>query len=100
MWPVCLVAAIIGVGLAIVRIESLPAALPLLFIWLASPAVAWWVSRPLQIAALPLTESEQRALRRIARKTWAFFETFVGDTDHWLPPDNFQEDPKGVIAHR
>jgi cyclic beta-1,2-glucan synthetase len=100
MWPVCLVAAILGVGLAIVRIESLPAALPLLLIWLASPAVAWWVSRPLQIAALPLTESEQHALRRIARKTWAFFETFVGDTDHWLPPDNFQEDPKGVIAHR
>ena len=29
-----------------------------------------------------------------------FFETFVGDDDHWLPPDNFQEVPDGRIAHR
>ena len=40
------------------------------------------------------------ALRRIARKTWHFFTTFVGDADHWLPPDNFQEIPDGRVAHR
>ena len=39
-------------------------------------------------------------LRRITRKTWHFFETFVGDEDHWLPPDNFQEIPDSRIAHR
>ena len=48
----------------------------------------------------PLTEAERRALRRVARKTWHFFETFVGDEDHWLPPDNFQEVPDGRVAHR
>ncbi len=36
----------------------------------------------------------------MARKTWHFFETFVGDQDNWLPPDNFQEIPDGRIAHR
>ena len=36
----------------------------------------------------------------MARRTWRFFETFVGAEDNWLPPDNFQEDPKPVIAHR
>src|SRR5207249_11864677 len=41
-----------------------------------------------------------RAARIIARRTWRFFETFVGDEDHWLPPDNFQEDPRPIIAHR
>ena len=40
------------------------------------------------------------ALRGIARRTWRFFERFVSDEDHWLPPDNYQEDPKGEIAHR
>ena len=35
-----------------------------------------------------------------SRKTWHFFTTFVGDDDHWLPPDNFQEVPDGRIAHR
>ena len=39
-------------------------------------------------------------MRRIARKTWDFFETFVGSEDNGLPPDNFQESPKGVVAHR
>ena len=29
-----------------------------------------------------------------------FFETFVGPEENWLPPDNFQEDPVPVVAHR
>ena len=40
-------------------------------------------------------------LRKIARRTWRFFEVFVGDEDHWLPPDNFQEEGDGDrVAHR
>ena len=39
-------------------------------------------------------------LRKLARKTWAFFETFVGEQDNWLPPDNYQEHPVERIAHR
>ena len=35
-----------------------------------------------------------------ARRTWRFFETFVGPEDHALPPDNFQEEPTPVVAHR
>jgi cyclic beta-1,2-glucan synthetase len=31
-------------------------------------------------------------LRRTARKTWRFFETFVTEADAWLPPDNYQEE--------
>jgi cyclic beta-1,2-glucan synthetase len=100
MWPGCLFAAVIGVGLAVTRLAVVPAAMPLILLWLTSPAVAWWVSRPFRVAAPPLSPSEQCELRRIARKTWAFFETFVGEADHWLPPDNYQEDPKGVVAHR
>jgi cyclic beta-1,2-glucan synthetase len=39
-------------------------------------------------------------LRLIARRTWRFFETFVDDEENALPPDNFQEDPEPVVAHR
>jgi cyclic beta-1,2-glucan synthetase len=39
-------------------------------------------------------------LRLTARRTWRFFETFVGAADHALPPDNFQEYPTAVVAHR
>jgi cyclic beta-1,2-glucan synthetase len=39
-------------------------------------------------------------LRRIARRTWRYFERFVTAQDHWLPPDNVQEDSEPRIAHR
>ena len=77
----------------------LPAA-PVLAGWLLAPLIAYLVSRPRRAAERPLSREERHALRRVARKTWDFFETFTGDADHWLPPDNYQEDPKGQIAHR
>lgn len=48
----------------------------------------------------PLADVDARMLRRTARRTWRFFETFVTPADHMLPPDNFQEDPAPVLAHR
>jgi cyclic beta-1,2-glucan synthetase len=80
--------------------HALFAASPLLLVWLLSPALAWWVSLPLPIKEVVLSEDDRKALRRIARKTWGFFETFVGPEDNWLPPDNYQEFPKSEIAHR
>lgn len=76
------------------------AAAPFLVAWLVSPAVAFWVSRPSRPAEPALTDADRRELRRIARLTWAYFEEFVTDDDHALPPDNYQEDPKGETAHR
>ena len=75
--------------------------LPWLLAWLLSPVVAWWVSRPLpDRRAAADRRPTGPSCRRTARKTWRFFETFVTDEDNWLPPDNYQEDPKGVVAHR
>ena len=36
----------------------------------------------------------------MARRTWRYFETLAGPEDHWLPPDNFQEDRAPAVAHR
>ena len=47
-----------------------------------------------------LTAEDLKFARLITRRTWRFFETFVGPEDNWLPPDNYQEDPSPVIAHR
>ena len=47
-----------------------------------------------------MTGADAQALRLTARRTWRFFETFVTAEEHALPPDNFQEDPKPMIAHR
>ncbi|MEA9392954.1 glucoamylase family protein [Acerihabitans sp. TG2] len=70
-------------------------------LWLLSPVVAVWVSRPPRIAPQTvLSPQEIQTLRLIARRTWRFFETFVTPAENMLPPDNFQEDPRPVVAHR
>ena len=100
MWPASALAAVIGLAVAWIHPATLAAAGPILAAWLFSPVVAWWVSQPRRATEAPLTDDERNALRRVARRTWYFFETFVGDADHWLPPDNYQEEPEGRVAHR
>ncbi|MEN6469667.1 MAG: glucoamylase family protein [Smithella sp.] len=76
------------------------AAAPVLILWFLSPAMTWWVSRPSVKEAIILKDEQIVFLRKAARRTWAFFETFVVSEDNWLPPDNYQEHPGSVIAHR
>ena len=86
--------------LTLYRPGALAVAGPILSLWLASPVIAWWISRPLARRETRLTAEQTLFLRKLARKTWAFFETFVGPEDHWLPPDNYQEHPAAAVAHR
>lgn len=70
-------------------------------VWFISPSVALWASlSPRVLGRRPLAKADARRLRLIARKTWRFFETFITPTNHMLPPDNFQEAPLTVTAHR
>jgi cyclic beta-1,2-glucan glucanotransferase len=76
-------------------------AMPFVILWIAAPAIARRISAsPLVAGRLSVSTADAHALRRIARRTWRFFETFVTADDHMLPPDNFQEDPRPVLAHR
>ncbi|MGD8309033.1 MAG: cyclic beta 1-2 glucan synthetase, partial [Chromatiales bacterium] len=100
MWFVPVLAAATAAILAAANPAALDVAGPFLVLWLASPAVAWWISLPLERREPRLTSGQTRFLGRIARKTWAFFDTFVGPEDHWLPPDNFQEYRVATLAHR
>src|SRR5690606_6092553 len=47
-----------------------------------------------------LTGDDRARLRRLARRTWRFFDAFVTEADHGLPPDNFQERPFRGLARR
>ena len=94
-------AAAVAVAVAWGRPEAWPAALPFLVLWVAAPAVARWISLPRSRApAEPLSLADAATLRLVARRTWRYFSTFVGPEDHALPPDNFQETPSPVVAHR
>jgi cyclic beta-1,2-glucan synthetase len=91
--------ATVLVGFA--KFATLWIALPFVLLWIAAPAVARSISRsPLVAGRLAVSAADHQSLRLVARRTWRYFETFVTAVDHALPPDNFQEDPQPVVAHR
>lgn len=100
MWIAPALAVLLAGYLIRFRADALPASIPLLGLWLLSPVIAWWLSRPLPSGAARLNQEDTEFLEELSRTTWRFFETFFSPDDNWLPPDNFQEYPVAVIAHK
>jgi cyclic beta-1,2-glucan synthetase len=74
---------------------------PFVALWLLAPLIAWRISRSEPSGDnTPVTVQDASAMRAIALRTWRFFETVVTQDDNMLPPDNFQEDPRPVLARR
>ena len=95
------VGAFAAVAVATLGQASWPIALPVIVLWLLSPAIAQWASVSPPVAGrLRVSAADRTALRLIARRTWRYFETFVTAADNHLPPDNFQENPAPVVARR
>jgi cyclic beta-1,2-glucan synthetase len=95
------IAAVVGALVVVLKPAAIPIAAPFVVFWLLSPVIARWVSLPPpESAGRQLSVADAGALRLTARRTWRFFERFVGPEDHALPPDNFQEEPEPVVAHR
>lgn len=95
--------AIAAAGLVLValrRPSALPAAAPLLVLWAAAPLAAAALSRPSRHGSGALSAADREFLLASARKTWAYFDKFMGPEDHGLPPDNYQETPTPRVAHR
>ena len=108
MWIAPVLAVLLGLALALSgawalevnRSAELLFCAPVLLLWLVSPVVGWWISKPLVSPVPDLTVDQRAFLRASARRTWRFFAEFVGPQDNWLPPDNFQEYPAPAIASR
>ncbi|HSS22182.1 MAG TPA: glucoamylase family protein [Pyrinomonadaceae bacterium] len=98
--PAAMLTVLVLVATIVFRPAAMPIMLPFAIVWLASPLVATWISRLRVRARKLITTEDVHFARRVARRTWRFFETFVVAEDNWLPPDNFQEDPTPVVAHR
>ena len=102
VWIAMGLAVAVSAGLALMIVLLEPArllvALPLLVAWLIAPEVAFRISQPTVHELEPLTPQQLRDLHSLSRRTWLFFERYVGPEDHWLPPDHFQEAPRGVVT--
>jgi cyclic beta-1,2-glucan synthetase len=101
MWIAPAVALALLPLMLLVAPAAWPVALPLLVLWLVSPELAHFVSQPARTRAhQPLSEAARRELRLTARRIWRFYEAYAGEDDNWLPPDNYQLEPRPVVAHR
>jgi cyclic beta-1,2-glucan synthetase len=100
MWFAPALAIGTAILLSFVNPYALFPAAPLLLLWFLSPVLSWWLSRPIERVTHQLSGEQTLFLHVLARRTWNFFENFVGAEDNWLPPDNMQEHPSAVVAHR
>ncbi|MFN2113297.1 MAG: glycosyl transferase, partial [Anaerolineales bacterium] len=101
-WLISLLSLGLGIGLFLLRPESLLFALPWLALWFSSPLVGWALTRKpsLRETEGKLSEHDIQSLRLIARRTWRYFADFMGPDTAWLPPDNYQVSHKDQVALR
>ena len=68
-------------------------------LWLLSPVTAFALSLPAR-PAQTLSARDREDLRSMAEKSCGYYRAFCSAEDHYLPPDNFQEQPPVGLAHR
>jgi hypothetical protein len=87
-----------GLFLAAVRPAALYIASPILGLWLLPDFFTDWVNRRLVEKQPQLTPEHESFLRLAGLRTWRYFREFSNAENHWLIPDNVQEDPPLVAA--
>ncbi|HEV8455446.1 MAG TPA: glucoamylase family protein [Gemmatimonadales bacterium] len=110
MWPAVVLAgaiaaaviwrAVAGTGPEVPVWQLAVAVLPLIVAWIASPAIAYFLGTPVVRREQRLPPESRRQALRYALLHWRFFDRFVTAESNWLAPDNFQDDPKPVVAMR
>ena len=68
-------------------------------LWLLSPLTAAALALPAR-RDQPLSAGDRAYLRAAAEQTFRYYTSFCTRQDHYLPPDNFQEQPPVGPAHR
>jgi hypothetical protein len=64
---------------------------PILILWACAPLITGWLNSPPRKLAGPLSADDQHFLERQALLTWRYYSDFGGEENHWLIPDNVEE---------
>ncbi|MBS1201366.1 MAG: chbP 2, partial [Proteobacteria bacterium] len=101
MWPSWAFGLAALLVVAWLRPAAIVVVVPVVGLWCLAPWLAAALGRatPPRVGAR-LTAEQVTELRVLARRTWRFFEQFVGPDGHWLPPDNVQVAPGFQVAQR
>ncbi|MCY6958910.1 GH36-type glycosyl hydrolase domain-containing protein [Clostridium brassicae] len=100
MWQGSLISVAILILAFLKSLNSGLLMMPSCILWFISPYIAYYISKEFKVRSENFTDEEEKILRRMSRKIWAYFEDFVNEEENWLAPDNFQEDPSNGIASR
>lgn len=86
---------------ALVNPPALLLALPFCALWISAPIIVRVMDTPLaKRADAKISAEDRKFLRQVARRTWRYFDDFVGPQTHWLPPDNYQARLRIEVAQR
>lgn len=70
-------------------------------LWFISPLILVWISSPVvEASGASLDQTGTLFLRRLARRTWRYFDDLVNGDSNWLPPDNSQLALRVEVAQR
>lgn len=98
---VSLFALLIFFAIVLLNPSAFWVALPFCLLWSLSPLIISILDRRVVSEPAQQLEMEDRLfLRLIARKTWRYFDDFVGPQSNWLPPDNYQAALTIEVAQR
>jgi len=87
------------VALAVIALSGTAPKIAVGIVWLLSPLYALSISRERQ-EPKRVTDTQRAYLQACAQEIWQYFEDFLTPQDHFLPPDNWQEQPAVGTAHR
>jgi len=90
-----LLCVVLGFAL-LLRPEAAPYATPFIIAWCCAKLLSKWLNRSPRLGDYELSKKETLLLRETAFRTWKFFTTFSTADNHWLIPDNVQEEPYRV----
>ncbi|MBV9504704.1 MAG: hypothetical protein JO323_06825 [Acidobacteriia bacterium] len=81
----------IGIAVRLLRPAALPATLPIIFLWIISPAVSGWLNRRPGTGHCKLNDKDTRLLSNSAERVYRYFRDWSTPATHWLIPDSVRE---------
>ena len=85
------IALLVAALLAWTHPHALLAAAPVLVLWALAPVAVFWLDSPPRREEGPLSTADRSFLERQALQIWRFFSEFGCEQNHWLIPDNVEE---------